>query len=195
MNRADILDAAKQAVTVDRAATHGEAETFRELLRYNSIDGELYWKATNSPRATAGSLAGCLCKRTGYRLVRVNGKLLRAHRIVWAIVKGDVPDEIDHINGDRADNRIENLRRASRSENNQNRGTASNNTSGFIGVSFEKTRGKWSAKIQAFGRAFHLGRFNSAEDAAAAYEAAKSNIHKFHGDVVTRAGRANRVQG
>ncbi len=161
-------------------------ETLRKLLSYNCETGQLIWKKTNSPRALAGSVAGCLSKHTGYVLVRVNKKLMRAHRVVWMMIYNEVPSEIDHIDGNRSNNRIENLRILSRSENNQNRGVQKNNISGFTGVSFDSSRSKWVAKIQLNGKTTHLGRFGSLDDAKQAYADAKQKMHMAQPNVVKR---------
>ena len=230
MNRAEILNTARDCVTRDRAATHGEAdpltqnndyarknqaarcwkhrrspnqngscgdrvmakaqlpssEELRQLLRYEADTGDLVWKVTNSNRAQAGAVAGCFHKATGYIVVKVNGRLYRAHRLVWEIVRGECPAEIDHIDGNRSNNRIENLRSVDRSGNNQNRGVQSNNTSGMTGVSFDKERGKWSANIQILGKKRQLGRFSTADEAAAAYAKAKADLHSSCPTVVVR---------
>ena len=157
-----------------------------ELLSYDPTTGRLFWKKTNSNRAQAGSVAGCRCKRNGYTLVRVNNLLMSSHRIVWKMVYGETPDEVDHIDGNRSNNRLENLRVVTRSGNNQNRGVQFNNTSGVTGVCFDKSRGKWSAKIQINGKAKHLGRFPTIDDAAAAYADAKEKMHPIAPFVVTR---------
>lgn len=161
-------------------------ETLRKLLRYDPETGLLWWIKTNSQRAPAGSVAGCLSKRTGYVSVGVNGKRMRAHRVVWMMVYNEIPSEIDHIDGDRSNNRIENLRLVSRSGNNQNRGVQRNNTSGATGVSFDSYRSRWAARIQSNGKQISLGRFHSFNEAVRAYADAKAKIHTVEPNVVNR---------
>lgn len=94
---------------------------------------------------------------------------------------GAWPDgEIDHINGDRKDNRLENLRLATSSENKQNIGLKSNNRSGFTGVSWFAAAKKWRADITIAGKMRHLGRFDTPEAAAEAYAKAKAELHTFN---------------
>lgn len=184
MLRSEILDTAKEYVTRDRAATHGD--DFGGALSYEPDTGQLRWVKTNSPRAQAGSIAGCKCKSKGYILVRVNNRLMSAHRIIWMLVYGEYPSEIDHIDGDRSNNRIENLRSVNRSGNNQNRGIQKNNISGVTGVRFDQERSKWSAQIQVNKKIKHLGRFKTMEEAAAAYAEAKAKLHDTEPSVVPR---------
>lgn len=136
----------------------------------------------------AGKQAGSLDRGDGYfRIVltyRGRERRRLAHRIVFALVHGRWPsDQLDHREGVKAGNGIDNLREATRSENNQNHKLRSTNTSGFPGVHWHKrtrmrTR-KWVASISANGRTFHLGYFATPEAAHAAYLAAKARLHPF----------------
>lgn len=108
------------------------------------------------------------------------GRKIAAPRMHRAILTGiDVKLHIDHINGDRLDNRTENLRVCTASQNTMNRGAQANNTSGYKGVIYDKQRQKWRAEICYGGKRRYLGRFNSAEEVALAYNEA-ARIH--HGD-------------
>lgn len=138
------------------------------------------WKAWN--KRFCGQPAGTQC--TGYVSISVQHDGARhrllAHRAAWAIENGAWPlGEIDHIDGDRANNRIENLRHVTRHDNTKNRALPSNNTSGCIGVIWGKDRGLWSARIKVEGKTIHLGRFKQIEDAVAARKAAEG-IYGFH---------------
>lgn len=114
----------------------------------------------------------------GYRYVQFQGEHHLVHRVAWFLYYGEWPDKtVDHINGNRSDNRITNLRLATISENGYNRKTPQNNTSGFKGVSFH--RGLWQAQISVSGKNKFLGRFASREEAAAAY--GKSAL-QYHGE-------------
>ncbi len=114
----------------------------------------------------------------GYIQVVVCGLHLTAHRLAWFITHGEWPIGVDHINGDRTDNRLCNLRAATQAQNTQNiREPKSHNTSGYLGVSWDKARGKFTAGISINGKRRGLGRFDKAEDAHAAYLAAKRKYH------------------
>lgn len=121
--------------------------------------------------------AGC-ASRTGYRYVWFHGRQHLEHRVAWFLHYGEWPDrQVDHINGDRADNRIVNLRLATHSENQQNRRRPSNNTSGHKGVSWIKRYQKWQATIRVGRRNINLGRFDTKEAAANAYGRAALKHH------------------
>lgn len=99
-----------------------------------------------------------------------------AHRLAWLYVYGEWPDaEIDHINGNTGDNRISNLRPATRAQNGANRGRQTNNASGVKGVCWHAQSGKWRAMIRISGKSRHLGLFNDIGAAAAAYARATVN--------------------
>ncbi|WP_446719173.1 HNH endonuclease signature motif containing protein [Halocynthiibacter sp. C4] len=100
---------------------------------------------------------------------------MRAHRVIWAMFYGRWPaKDIDHINGDRTDNRISNLRHVSRAENARNSSRSSANTSGRTGVYKVKKSGKWNARIRVDGRFINLGFFKEFEAACAARAVAES---------------------
>ena len=116
-------------------------------------DGFLYWKAVTHPNKgylrdkPAGSM-----HKTGYRHITWMNKVHKAHRLIFMLHHGYLPPEIDHINNDRADNRIENLRAATRSENQCNRHTLSSNTSGYAGVSWHKKSQAWVVRVMKNGK-------------------------------------------
>lgn len=139
------------------------ASELKRLLAYNAKTGEFRWRESRGGRRK-GDLAGSLDDK-GYRVIRLNRVLYRAHRLVWLLHTGDLPEVVDHINHDRTDNRIENLRAVTLSENNANMDMRSDNRSGFKGVSFHKGSNKWVAKLK--GRT--LGYFASPELASEAY--------------------------
>jgi len=146
-----------------------------ELLSYDSKKGILTWLCSRGG-VKKGSLAGQLHidKRNKYTRIKVDGKKYFAHRLIWLLVKGDWPDgQIDHIDGDGLNNRIENLRDVCQSENLKNSRAHLNNTSGETGVFWSKRWKKWRAQIRADGRANHLGYFQSVKEAADAYKNAK----------------------
>jgi hypothetical protein len=156
------------------------ANRLRDLLSYNPETGEFVWRVTVSSRAMAGFVAGCVYaqKLTRYRGIRVDGRLYKAHRLAWLYVHGVWPaEQLDHIDGDGANNRIANLRQATNSENNRNRKVRYDSASGCKGVNFHKGNRKWRAHIRLNGRQKHLGYFSSAEEAYAAYCLAAPEIH------------------
>jgi len=124
---------------------------------------------------------GCLSK-DGYMVVTVDGRQYPQHRIVWFLVTGSWPiNQIDHINGNRADNSVANLRQATGSQNQENRKCS--NKSGFFGVTFNKKASTWQAQIKKNGKQFYLGVFNTAELAHFAYVSAKRKTHAFNPEI------------
>lgn len=118
-------------------------------------------------------------KSIGYYHVTLNGKPYLLHRLLAQafIPNPEGKPEVDHIDGDKLNNDLSNLRWATRSENQRNRGKQSNNTSEFKGVSFHKRSGKWQAYIKVDGKRKHLGLFHTKEEAAAVYEEAAKELH------------------
>lgn len=117
---------------------------------------------------------------TGYVRIHINGKAEYVHRVIWEHVNGPIPKgmHVDHINGNKSDNRITNLRLVSPSQNAQNRyGAAKGTLSNVKGVGWNKRSGKWVAQIKGpFGR-YKLGMFDSIDEASAAYAGAAALIH------------------
>lgn len=141
------------------------------LVSYNPETGEFHW-AKPRPNATGGSRAGSVTAY-GYRKISICGRNYLEHRLVWLIMTGSYPErEIDHINGNRGDNRYENLRAATPSQNQANKSMRADNTSGVKGVTWDKSRGKWLAAIHVNGTRISLGRHDDLNDAAEAYRAA-----------------------
>src|SRR5262249_8878082 len=162
------------------------ATRLRELVDYDPHTGIFIRKIT-CRGGSAGSIAG---KRhcEGYLQLSIDGRCYFLHRLAWLYVYGEFPsDQIDHINGDRADNRIINLRPATHTENMRNRCRHRNGSSGFKGVYRE--RGKWCARITIrAGRRLYLGRFDTPEEAHAAYFAA---AQKHFGEFASDGTEAN----
>lgn len=149
-----------------------------EDLAYDEQTGKLFWRRRVNARAGPAAEAGYL-KPDGYRVIKIAGKGYYAHRLVWHLTHGVWPKEIDHINGNRDDNRIENLREAT-GKNNQNRNKACNNTSGITGVMFNRKRSKWYSACYSGGKLNFLGYFSSPEAARDAYVAFKRDNHPFY---------------
>jgi len=180
-------------------ATLPSQEFLQQVLSYDPETGLLVWQrrlpATFPQREYpaeitaakwnarhAGNRAGSRMSN-GYLSFALNGRRIYAHRAAWKIATGDEPDEIDHINGDRTDNRLVNLRDVDRSENMRNVKLPKNNRSGVIGVFFDNTVNAWAASIYKVGRTSHLGHFQSFDEAVAARRAAEVEFgfHENHG--------------
>jgi HNH endonuclease/AP2 domain len=134
------------------------------------------WKITNAQFAgkTVTTLDG-----KGYICVSLDQRTYRAHRVIWAMTIGEWPEkELDHINGVTDDNSLGNLREASRSQNLRNTKKPRKNTSGAKGVTWDKSRTRWIARINANGKAHHLGRFKTFEEAERVARFARPNLHK-----------------
>ncbi len=157
------------------AKTDLTAERARELLHYDPETGRLSWRTYRRSGIRAGQTAGAL-NRNGYLRVSIARSLYAAHRLAWLIHYGEWPaGDVDHINGDRADNRISNLRVVTTRMNNENRRRAhSNSKTQMLGVS--PSQGAFQADICVNGRRIYLGRFSSAEAAHAAYLQAKRDM-------------------
>ena len=145
-------------------------ELLQELFYYK--DGFLFNKVKRSSNALPNTMAGTLPNNSEYRRVSISNKIYLEHRIIWIYFNGLIPKGmfIDHINQNKKDNSIENLRLCTRSENQYNRGAYKNNTSGFKGVSFNKALNKYSAQMRINDVKKHLGYFDSAELAKQAYD-------------------------
>lgn len=150
----------------------------RELFDLDAETGVLRWRVSRGP-IRAGQIAGCKADK-GYLLVRIDGRLFKVHRVIFAMVSGAWPSKyLDHINGVRDDNRPCNLREASNAENLWNRGAQKNNTSGFKGVSWFAPARLWQGQCRVNGRPNHLGYFKTPEEADAAV---RSFREKHHGE-------------
>lgn len=149
----------------------------KELLHYDPETGHFTWLVSNSNRAPAGSRAAP-SGGTGYRQIRVDGRLYMTHRLAFLYMTGDFPpDDVDHINRIPSDNRWGNLRPATRRENLSNTALPRHNTSGHRGVSWNRRRGKWHACGKHGGRNIHLGYFADLEEAAAVADAWRKEHH------------------
>jgi hypothetical protein len=140
-----------------------------DFLNYDPETGVFIWKVNTARSGKIGNIAGNVNCR-GYRSIWINGLQFYAHRLAWAMSHGEWPTlDVDHINQNKSDNRICNLRNASRSENMFNRGKNKNNTSGVKGVSFCKDTNTWVSRIMVNRKTIHVGRFADKHDALRAY--------------------------
>ncbi len=166
-----------------------DIETLREYLSYDAETGVLlwkarprrffsadrYWRAWNTANAGNAALTANSC---GYRVGAIHNRMVGAHRVAFALHHGRWPvGRIDHVNGVPSDNRAINLREATHAENIRNSGPKKNNSTGYCGVVFNKRQRRFYAAITADYRAYHLGIFDTAEEAAAAYDAAAIRHH------------------
>lgn len=154
-------------------------EMLNDYFSYNRDSGVLTWKKRTSNRVKVGDIAGSETK-TGYLHVGFMGVDIKVHRIVWAIENGKWPEMyIDHIDGNRLNNKINNLREATSNQNAWNMRRPSHNTSGIKGVGFCKQTGKYTAWIWINNKKMWLGRHNTKDDA---YNAYASEAKKLFGD-------------
>lgn len=148
-------------------------DLLHSLFEYK--DGALYNRTTRNSRAIAGAKAGSYSGK--YALITVNGMPWHISRIIYFMHYKNVPDCIDHINGDAWDNRIENLRPATYRQNQFNHAKTSANKSGVKGVSWTKKYNKWYACIRINGVAKNLGYYADIEDAKEFIELVRSEVH------------------
>lgn len=127
----------------------------------------------------AGAQALATINAHGYRVGGIFGKTYAAHRVIWVLVYGEWPSNIDHINGVKTDNRIENLRDVPQKQNARNCAISKNNKSGVMGVYWQKNRQTWNACIKVSSKTIHLGAFLDKADAVAARKLAEIE-HDFH---------------
>jgi hypothetical protein len=154
------------------------AEIVKTLLSYNECTGILTWLSSGNGK-NARQEAGGIHKYDGYKILCIYGKQYKYHRVAWLLHYGEWPKQvIDHINGDKLDNRICNLRDVSVKINRQNsRVPGKKNKSGFLGVSKSKNEKKWRAHIRINDKQVEIGRFTNPEEAHQAYLVAKRQYH------------------
>jgi hypothetical protein len=174
-------------------------EKAKSLVRYDAESGKLFWllrtpsmfndkkySAERQCSAWNAKFAGTeafVARRNGYLAGKLDGQQCYAHRLIWAMHYKEWPEQVDHINGIRDDNRIENLRNVTHGENAKNRRLSSNNRSGINGVCWSKASRKWVANISINGARIHLGTFADIEKAHAVRRVAERSggFHSNHG--------------
>jgi hypothetical protein len=154
------------------------ADEVRALLDYDAAAGIFRWRDAPCTHILAGAVAGN-CDMKGYTRISINGRQHKAHRLAWLYVTGAWPEhQIDHIDGQRSNNAISNLRSVTSFQNCHNRAKQrSPASSRYIGVSWERIRRRWKAQIGLGGKQRYLGLFDTQEEAYSAYLAAKAQLH------------------
>jgi len=153
-------------------------QRLKQLSVYDRQEGRFYALVGRGPTRIGDQLG--YQHPEGYRHVSVDGKTYKEHRLVWLYYHGELPPEqIDHINGMKSDNRLENLRAVSNAENCKNQRRPRNNTSGIVGVGWHSRDKCYIARIQVRGKNLHLGYFDNFFDACCARKSAEL-IHNYH---------------
>ena len=152
-------------------------EHLHSILNYDRHSGIFTWSVRRSKAVKAGDIAGCIEKRIGYTTIGIEGKVYKAHRLAWLYVYHEWPKGlIDHINGNKSDNRIDNLRTVEAEGNSQNiRKPNRKNKSGFMGVILFQN--KWRASMSVNGKNKWLGDYSTPEEAHQVYLEAKRKYH------------------
>ena len=154
-------------------------DRLKQLLEHDNDVGHFRW-LVNRTRAKKGDIAGSFSKATGYWRTCVDGKRYMEHRLVWVYYHGSLDAvEIDHINGNKLDNRIENLRISNRSAQLLNVHHPQKSAP-YRGVWWQKRQKRWQSSIMLNGKSAFLGTFKTAEEARAAYLAAKTHVLRFN---------------
>lgn len=167
-------------------------EELKRVLDYDLTTGEFTWKVATGARAKVGTIAGSL-SGNGYKQIRVNAKRYYNHRLVFLYLYGEIPEQIDHINRNKLDNRLVNLRNCNTSENCMNKSMQVNNTTGFRGISLHKSNKHYIAHVQENSKilqkyfsTYKYGTLDKALEAAIVWTREKrEELHKEfvnHGD-------------
>lgn len=154
-------------------------DELKQLLEYNPDTGEFTWRERPSrfSKRKAGDRAGCLDKQWGYRVWKHNSTMYREHRLVFLYTEGSYPKVVDHINRNKQDNRLCNLRIAEHAQNSWNCSKHADNISGVKGVSWDKSNNNWKAKFVVRGKTINVGNFSCKEKAAEAVRVARELHH------------------
>lgn len=151
-------------------------DLMRERLSYDPDTGALTYSNKAKGNKRAGDKVGCL-DRHGYIKVMFQGKMYYAHRMVWMMINGRLPNGlIDHINGNKVDNRIDNLRESSKSQNGANSELALRG--GKLRGTTRLKNGKFQSQMKCEGKTYYLGTYSTREDARTAYEFASILVFK-----------------
>lgn len=141
-------------------------DELKHILSYDEYTGIFKWNISPSKRVNVGDIAGS-CDEYGYCRIRYKYKNYKAHRLAWLYMYGEYPKFVDHINRNRMDNSISNLRSVTISENNRNKSKNINCAHGVTGVYFSEHHQKWKPTIGVDGKTINLGYYSSFDDAVA----------------------------
>jgi len=156
-----------------------DKEYLNSLIDYDPKTGKFTWKIVRvKNQLSEGSHAGYIDSK-GYLRIQIDGKNYMAHKLAWLSVYGTIPETIDHINQVKNDNRIENLRVVTHSENAKNKKIGAKNTSGCMGVTWKKSECRWVVRINADGKRVYLGSFAKYDDAVNARKSAEK-LYGYH---------------
>lgn len=145
----------------------------RELVEYVPETGVFLWRAGRRKGRTAGT-----SRKNGYRLLQLDGVSYYQHRLAWFYVRGEWPiNDVDHEDENKRNNAWNNLRLATKSQNQHNRSTPRNNTSGIKGVSWDAKAGKWCAQLSHNRVKHRLGVFTDKHEAALDVQALRDKLH------------------
>jgi len=147
------------------------------LKRFRCEDGVLFYIGDELPsQVKSGDIAGCKGSH-GYSQIKINSVSYLSHRIIFLMFNGFLPKYVDHIDGNRANNKIENLRECTFSQNRCNTKIYKNNKSGVKGIHWDKEHSKWKARIQFENKRILVGRFSELQDAKNAIIEKRNSLH------------------
>lgn len=160
------------------------AARLKELIEYDPLTGDFWWRVTVGPMAMAGSRAGTR-KKGSRSQIRVDGIIYKSHRLAWLYMTGEWPThQVDHMDGDPSNNKWDNLRSVTNTINNRNKSLNYKNKTGVAGVCLDPSKRKptWCAYIKD-GKKIHLGAFDNFLDAVCARKSAEMKLgyHQNHG--------------
>ena len=157
---------------------------FNKMFSYDATTGKLHWKVNPAKHINKGDEVGCV-NGDGYLVTNLKGKLFLVHIVIWEMFNGKIPKGmvIDHIDHNRVNNRLNNLRLVTQQTNSKNLKMNKRNTSGCCGVTWSKKQGKWVAQMRCENVLHYLGAFDDWFDAVCARKSAeaKKGFHENHG--------------
>lgn len=156
----------------------------------NKCANEQAWRSWNTRFAYREAFTAL--DKKGYKVGAIYNKLYKAHRIIWVMIYGYEPDQIDHDDGNKSNNRLTNLRDVSNSENHKNMGIQKSNSSGIVGVNWSEKQNKWRCRIHVDGSEINLGHYAEFAEAVKIRKLAEieHGFHLNHGDKVRNGSKA-----